>query len=133
MSRVHVIIEYPPFDDATRQKVWQGFLDKLRADTGGKIRLTAGAKTYVMQSAEALKIKLNGREIRNALQTAIALAQFESQQDKDYDEDEVIKVEQVHFERVLVMSRSFRKYLDGIKNDDAEQRAANIYGRNDNP
>jgi hypothetical protein len=84
-----------------------------------------------MQDAKDLKIKLNGREIRNALQTAIALAQFEVKEDPDFTEGEPIKVEKDHFERVLAMSRSCRDYLDSIKRYTAEWRAANLYGRND--
>ena len=131
MSRVHVVIGYPQLDDTKRREIWQGFLDKMRVDTGGQIRLSPSAKTYVMQDAKDLRIKLNGREIRNALQTAIALAQFEAKEDPDYVEGEPIKVEKDHFERVLAMSRSFRDYLDSIKRDTAEWRAANLYGRND--
>jgi ATP-dependent Clp protease ATP-binding subunit ClpA len=117
MSRVHVVIRYPQLDDNKRREIWQGFLDKMRVDTGGQIRLSPSAKTYVMQDAKDLKIKLNGREIRNSLQTAIALAQFEAKEDPDYVEGEPIKVEKDHFERVLSMSRSFREYLDSIKRD----------------
>ncbi|CAG8951356.1 hypothetical protein HYFRA_00007267 [Hymenoscyphus fraxineus] len=131
MSRVHVVIGFPQLDDIKRREIWQGFLDKMKTETGGKIRLTASAKTYIMQSWEDLNIKLNGREIRNALQTAIALAEFEAKEDSDYSEDEVIKVEKDHFERVLSMSRSFRTYLDSIKSDTVEKRAQNLYGRND--
>jgi ATP-dependent Clp protease ATP-binding subunit ClpA len=131
MSRVHIVIAYPHLDDKKRRDIWQGFLDKMRSDTGGQIRLTPAAKTYVMQDAEALKIKLNGREIRNALQTAIALAEFEAKEDPDYQEGEATKVEKDHLERVLTMSRSFRSYCDSIKKDTVESRAANYYGRND--
>ncbi|KUJ11463.1 P-loop containing nucleoside triphosphate hydrolase protein [Mollisia scopiformis] len=131
MSRVHVVIGYPQLDDEKRRKIWQGFLDKMRIDTGGQIRLSNSAKQFVLQGEESLKIKLNGREIRNALQTAIALAEFEAKDDPDYKEGEMIKVEKEHFERVLHLSRSFRDYLDSIRKDTAEARASNYYGRND--
>jgi hypothetical protein len=131
MSRVHVVIGYPQLDDSKRRELWEGFFCKLRADTNGGIRVSQSAKEYVMQDAKALNIKLNGREIRNVLQTAIALAEFEAKEDPDYSEDDKINVAKDHFERVLDMSRSFRVYLDSIKRDTAEQRAANLYGRND--
>jgi SpoVK/Ycf46/Vps4 family AAA+-type ATPase len=132
MSRVHVVIGYPPLDDAKRRELWEGFFRKMRTDTGGSIRVAQSAKDYVMQDAEKLDIKLNGREIRNALQTAIALAEFEAKEDPDYSESDNIVVAKDHFERVLAMSRSFRVYLDSIKADTVELRAKNIYGRNDN-
>lgn len=77
-------------------------------------------------------IELNGREIRNALQTAIALAGFEAKEDANYSEDNKITVLKEHFERVLSMSRGFRDYLDSVKGDSKEERATNFYGRNDN-
>jgi SpoVK/Ycf46/Vps4 family AAA+-type ATPase len=131
MSRVHVVIEYPQLNDKKRRELWEGFFAKLRADTNGSIRIAQSAKDYVLQDANALGIKLNGREIRNALQTSIALAEFEAKEDPDYAEDEKISVSKDHFVRVLDMSRSFRVYLDSIKRDTVEARATNLYGRND--
>lgn len=132
MSRVHVVVGYPPLDDAKRRELWEGFFTKMRADTNGGIRVLKAAKDYVMQDAKDLNIKLNGREIRNALQTAIALAEFEAKEEPDYSEDDKIDVTKDHFERVLHMSRSFNVYLDSIKKNTVETRAANYYGRNDN-
>lgn len=131
MSRVHVVIGYPQLDDTKRRELWEGFFSKLRNDTNGDIRVAQSAKDYVMQDAKDLKIKLNGREIRNALQTAIALAEFEAKEDPDYSEDDKTIVSKDHFERVLNMSRGFRDYLDLIKKDTVELRATNYYGRHD--
>lgn len=131
MSRVHVVIGYPSLDDKKRRELWEGFFQKMRADTNGNIRVAASAKDYVLQSSEKLGIYLNGREIRNTLQTAISLAEFETREDPDYHEDDKITVAKDHFERVLDMSRSFRRYLDSIRHDTAEDRARNLLWRND--
>jgi len=131
MSRVHVVVGYPGLDDGKRRELWEGFFRKMRDDTKGNIRVSPSAKSYVMQDAKDLKIKLNGREIRNALQTAIALATYEAQEDPDYSENDQITVAKDHFEKVLEMSKGFRVYLDKIKGDTVEVRATNLYGRND--
>lgn len=38
--------------------------------------------TYAVADPEALAVKWNGREIRNAIQTAVALAQYEARKSK---------------------------------------------------
>jgi SpoVK/Ycf46/Vps4 family AAA+-type ATPase len=132
MSRVHVVIGYPQLDDAKRRELWEGFFRRMRTDTKGNIRVLESAREYVKQDSKALHIKLNGREIRNALQTAISLAEFEAKEDPDYSEDDKITVAKDHFERVLNMNRSFKVYLNSIKHNTEETRARNLYGRNDN-
>lgn len=149
MSRVHLVVGFPPFDDSKRCKVWEGFFTKMSNETKGSIRVASSAKEYVMQNSSKLEIELNGREIRNVLQTAISLAEYEAKAEEYYKEGDHITVTKGHFERyvtpthsmvlqilimtfsVLEMSRAFKAYIDRIKNDTAKLRAKNYYGRND--
>lgn len=73
----------------------------------------------------------NGREIRNAFQTAIALAEHDTRSAEEYREGDEIVVESDHFRKVMTMSRSFRTYINSIRWDTGEQRANIFYGRND--
>ncbi|TGO60869.1 hypothetical protein BCON_0032g00650 [Botryotinia convoluta] len=130
-SRVDVVIEYPPLDDESRRQIWDGLFEKMYNETDGKIKLSLDTKKYVKQDAERLGIGLNGREIRNALQTAISLADFEAKGERGHKESDPINVEKGHFERVFELSKSFRSYLNSIKRDTPESRAQNYYGRND--
>ncbi|TGO81532.1 hypothetical protein BPOR_1117g00040 [Botrytis porri] len=130
-SRVHVVIEYPPLDDESRRQIWDGLFEKMYNETDGKIKLSLDTKKCVKQDAERLGIGLNKREIRNALQTAISLADFEAKGERGYKESDPINVEKGHFERVFELSKSFRSYLNSIKRDTPESRAQNYYGRND--
>jgi hypothetical protein len=50
--------------------------------------------------------KWNGREIRNAFQTAIALAEYDALHESDREE---IDVELSHFQNVVKLSANFRK------------------------
>jgi SpoVK/Ycf46/Vps4 family AAA+-type ATPase len=129
MSRVHVVLEYPPLSDNQRQKIWDGFFAKLKRECEGRIIVTLNARNYVKQDCEKLNLKLNGREIRNVLQTAIVLAEHEAS--KNGDGDEPVCVERGHFERVVKLCRSFTSYVDSIKNDTSEKRAKQTYLRND--
>lgn len=64
ISRIHVQLYYPDFDDESRQKVWQTFIDKLDRERGDYIRLNIDAKEY-LEGKELKAVKWNGREIRN--------------------------------------------------------------------
>ncbi|KAL5339791.1 P-loop containing nucleoside triphosphate hydrolase protein [Aspergillus crustosus] len=130
ISRVHVIIGFKKLDPAMRKKIWKSFLDKLSTERKHQIRVTPAGKQYIL-GEEMGKMDWNGREIRNAFQTAIALAEYDQRESDDYQEGEEIMVEASHFQRVMAMSRSFKDYLDTIRKDDEDIRATRHYGRND--
>ncbi|KAJ5368006.1 uncharacterized protein N7496_007766 [Penicillium cataractarum] len=106
ISRVHIAIGYPSLSEDARRKVWNGFFRKLVCDRAGKIQISPDAKAWVLETAG--ETQLNGRDIRNALQTAITLAEFESEEDPDYDETLVTIVTKAHFQKVLDMCNRFR-------------------------
>ena len=119
MSRVHTAIEYKTLDSTARERIWNGFFDKLNKEQRGKLIVGRNAKIYV----EERKAELNGREIRNALQTAITLATFQAGQDPDRTDDQPVIVEEKHFRDVLDMSEKFHKYVDAIRDEDLKLRA----------
>jgi len=130
LSRVHVVIEYKKLDDKTRAKIWEGFFEKLKHEKKGEITVHAQAKKYVLESEEVEALKWNGREIRNALQTALALADYEASQEMNGDEGPVVVVSE-HFRRVVEMSRAFYRYMDSIDMTSESKRARLNYDRND--
>ena len=121
ISRVHVAISYQPLTPDVRQKIWNGFFKKLVKERAGKIKVALNAKKWVLDNADS-QDKLNGRDIRNALQTAIRLAEFEALEDPDHDSNESIVVEEAHFRRVLGMSNKFHKYVNSIRREDEKKR-----------
>ncbi|GAP93427.2 putative ATPase family AAA domain-containing protein 3B [Rosellinia necatrix] len=132
ISRVHAAIGYRSFTPEDRAKIWQGFFHKLERERAGKIQVARGAKKWVLEKAASGGAQLNGRDIRNALQTAITLAEAEYEEDPDFDpEKTTIVVDQSHFERVLEISEKFHSYLQSIKKEDERKRAANRFDRND--
>jgi ATP-dependent 26S proteasome regulatory subunit len=64
ISRVHLQLYYPDFDDEQRRQVWKTFTDKLAKERGDYMRLTMDAKDYI-RGAELKALEWNGREIRN--------------------------------------------------------------------
>ncbi|KAL6912573.1 hypothetical protein FSST1_010333 [Fusarium sambucinum] len=129
ISRVHVAIGYEALDGVTRQKVWSGFFRKLVRERAGKIQIAPDAKKWVLDTAG--ETSLNGRDIRNALQTAITLAEFECQEDPDYDASLVTVVTKAHFQKVLEMCNRFRSYVTSIRREDEKKRAQGRGDRND--
>ena len=57
-------------------------------------------------------MKWNGREIRNAFQTAVALAEYDALHESDREESDPINVELSHFQDVVKLSAKFRKYME---------------------
>lgn len=109
VSRIDVKLYYPNWQFEDRQKIWKSFMAKLKAERQQHIRVTMGAKEYILGPAME-KLDLNGREIRNAFQTAVALAEFE----QNKDEEGTILLEEHHVQQVADMSRDFRLYLDEL-------------------
>ncbi|EXK83171.1 hypothetical protein FOQG_12522 [Fusarium oxysporum f. sp. raphani 54005] len=132
ISRVPVAIgyQYQALDEETRRKVWSGFFCKLvLRERAGKVQIASDAKKWVLETAG--ETSLNGRDIRNALQTAITLAEFESEEDPDYDAALVTVVTKAHFQKVLEMCNRFRSYVTSIRREDEMKRAQGRGDRND--
>ncbi|KAL8988503.1 MAG: hypothetical protein Q9177_002432, partial [Variospora cf. flavescens] len=125
ISRVHIAIGYKPLSGEDRKRIWHGFFRKLLKERAGKIQVAPGAKKWVLEMAAAGKAQLNGRDIRNALQTAITLAEAEAEEDPDFDPSKMaIVVDQSHFQRVLDISHKFHEYVRSIRREDEKKRAA---------
>jgi len=132
ISRVHVAIGYRALTGEDRKKIWAGFFRKLVKDRAGKIQIAPDAKKWVLDMAVSGQEQLNGRDIRNALQTAITLAESDCEEDPDFDSSkETIIVLQSHFQRVLDISTKFHNYVASIRREDEKKRAAGRGDRND--
>lgn len=122
-SRIHAKIHYPRLDDAKRMKIWEAFFEKLRKESGSRIFVAKTAREYVLSNPEVLDRHWNGREIRNAFQTALALAEFEASEDDCRPKGQAIEVKLEHFRQVMEMSKKFTEYVDKIEGRDEDERA----------
>ncbi|KAF3010481.1 hypothetical protein E8E14_006327 [Neopestalotiopsis sp. 37M] len=119
MSRIHVVIAYADLGNTERKTIWKQFFDKLTKDRQD-ITITRRAKAYVLDEFEMDKVNYNGREIRNAFQTAVALADYEAQNEGNGNEP---VLDQPHFEHVLSLTADFKEYLKRIRGMDEPSRA----------
>ena len=126
LSRVSAVLQYDHLSDDTRKKIWQGFFKKLQKDAevpgGQKIEVDKYAQKYIFNDEEVRDLRWNGREIRNALQTAISLATYKALRESKGSE-EVVDVEEEHFRSVVSMSRKFRTYMKDISGLEEDERA----------
>ncbi|OJD32610.1 atpase aaa+ type core protein [Diplodia corticola] len=122
MSRVHVAIGFEKLDVAKRRGIWASFFDKLEREAKGQIAVSADARTFVLESDDMAENEWNGREIRNAFQSAIAIAEYEASKDPEFnDEEDEIVVSVEHFRRVMMMSKKFRDHVEKARKDNESE------------
>jgi hypothetical protein len=121
-SRIHMALYYPPLEWKYTKKIWQTHLQKLT-----KSVLVAVDETDILEYAEELFERQNkprspigpvwnGRQIRNAFQSAVALAGYKQQGGK-------IRLERSHFDDVSKVSNEFNHYVWSIKSQSDADKA----------
>ena len=143
LSRVAIVLQYDRLTDDIRKKIWRGFFTKLKKDmeiiehrectkenAPIKVNISKYTQDYVLNDPEVKDLKWNGREIRNALQTAISLASYKASKESG-ETSNVVDVEEEHFKSVVQMSRKFKDYMNGITGKEEGERAKARYDRND--
>ncbi|KAH9892041.1 P-loop containing nucleoside triphosphate hydrolase protein [Xylariomycetidae sp. FL2044] len=127
-SRIHVALRYRALTDADRERIWlQGF-ERLERDSGGRVRVSVATREYAYASRDVSALRWNGREIRNGLQTAVALAEADALEDgvavaaDDDNAATVVTVTDKHLRAVVKMSRGFKNFMSKRK----KSRAGNL-------
>ncbi|KAK8030090.1 ATPase family AAA domain-containing protein 3B [Apiospora rasikravindrae] len=128
-SRIHVSLYYPELNCDKTIKVFniniqmmkERFEDKGRTIVVDDIQSFAEAHYNKNENA-----RWNGRQIRNACQTALALAEFEAQGSSHMavlNPDAVVHLKLSHFETVQQAYLDFAHYMDTVYGSTAETRA----------
>ncbi|MCJ1438851.1 hypothetical protein MMC27_008241 [Xylographa pallens] len=130
-SRIHMSLYYPSLDrDATRE-IWTWHIKnvvKNKKDiTVDKKEIFKFALAHFAELEEE-KVVWNGRQIRNAFQTAVALAEYDAFKiNEKYKAEEKPHLKAAHFEQVAKASKDFDKYLQvvwgGLNENDLSRRA----------
>lgn len=130
-SRIHVALHYRALSDADRERIWINGFERLERESGGAVHVGVGAREYAYESADVRSLRWNGREIRNALQSAVALAEGDALDDVHSNEDgAVVRVTDRHLRHVVRMSRGFKDFLESHRHQglDEERSDDGIYG-----
>ena len=113
-SRIHVILYYPILNKKVSTKIWKNHIAKAQEYFEEKGEDLSIRKQEIMLFSEKHFKSLekdgaepwNGRQIRNAFQTAIALAEHDA-----YKEGSKPRLTRRQFKQVANASREFDKYL----------------------
>ncbi|GAW27235.1 putative AAA family ATPase [Rosellinia necatrix] len=122
-SRIHLPLYYPPLEWKFAKQIWCTCLERLASSTVvefDKEDILAYAETFFdKQNAKNSKIGpvWNGRQIRNAFQSAVALAGYQRAGDR-------FRLEREHFERVSKVSNEFNYYIWSIKTETDADKAS---------
>jgi hypothetical protein len=130
-SRVHISLYYPPLTKKTSLEIWKMNLNRLEREEKGRStkRPIIFSRKDIMEFANAhwadneiSNTNWNGRQIKNAFQTAIALAEFEYMelQSKLKTNDGGPLLEASHFKKVATASARFDRYLISVRSTDAK-------------
>lgn len=125
ISRIHVVLHYPDFTDKQREKIWMTSFRKLEEERP-EIKIGVGVTDYALENSELKKLKWNGREIRNAFNTIVALAEFDAEQKRIGGRAGVrVTLERSHLVQVVEMSAKFKEYMRKTRGMD-ESRYAKV-------
>ncbi|KAK8081104.1 ATPase [Apiospora hydei] len=124
ISRIHVVIHYEDLGEPQRKRIWEQFFDKLERERKESIIVESRAKHFVLNDSEMRKIPWNGREIRNAFQTAVSLAEYRFHFEGGKEESDKIVLDKMDFEQVCQMSLDFKAYLTKVHSGDDEKDRA---------
>lgn len=132
-SRIHISLYYPPLDAEKTRDIWKMNLERLskkkeRRNESMRFNekeIFAYAQNHYTETS-ARGASWNGRQIRNAFQTASALAEFEAHERNKKTKQKSMETGEVflatdpqlkvrHFEEIASASYEFDKYISETK------------------
>ncbi|KAH7031941.1 P-loop containing nucleoside triphosphate hydrolase protein [Macrophomina phaseolina] len=120
MSRIHMSIEYKPFNKTTTMEVYRLRLKRLTEEFEAREIPLRVKQQDILDWAKAQfkeqskkKLQWNGRQIFNAFQTAVAMAEWECR-NEDGGKPKKVSLKKRHFEKVAEVSRGFEAYITGL-------------------
>lgn len=130
-SRIHVSLEYPQLTEESTQTILDLNIRLIRErfrKNGRAIEIDEEGIGFKVSNywQRNQKTRLNGRQIRNACQTALALAEFDAQGGShkvDPKTDAKVVLRSKYFDTVLKAYLDFNKYLKDIYGISPEERA----------
>ncbi|KAG8161101.1 hypothetical protein KVR01_009365 [Diaporthe batatas] len=124
-SRIHVTLYYRKLSKRSALKIWKTNVRRLKKLNDD--RVLQGLKSVEFDEKSIIKyaekhladLKWNGRQIRNAFQTAIALADFEVSDSPD----KVPMMTKKHFVKLGRAAAEFDEYLESVHGMDEDKMA----------
>ena len=130
----------PDFDKKTTLAVWKTFIDQTVhvLKSSGRSHVTINGEEIIKFakkhwkdtcSEDSKRARWNGRQIRNAFHTAVAMAEFRARTYNDgaeYDESKDVKISvgREEFEKIASTAREFDKYMTETMGTTFEAKAS---------
>ncbi|KAK0621937.1 P-loop containing nucleoside triphosphate hydrolase protein [Bombardia bombarda] len=139
-SRVHCTLYYPPLDDSQSFQIWKmniNLLDERNKGSDHALRVRFSRQDIETYAQKHWKrspedARWNGRQIKNAFQTAIALAEWDHYQQtggNPHPDGPLLLTS--HFDIVAKASAHFDEYLAKVRGTDKTRAKANEIRRDD--
>lgn len=136
-SRIHLAIEYRSLDKHKRQQIWLKHINQMQQQQDAPSwpkevpRVTVDEITQNFITSETgvkniESLKMSGRDIRNAFQTAVKLARFDAEAKArvaNRPPPKTIKLESRHFEKAMKTKFDLKKAINGIHGRTEDERA----------
>lgn len=117
ISRIHVALHYKRLNDDDRRQIWAKNFSRLKKE--GVVEVNPETIIFAVSDPEVQAVEWNGREIRNAFLTAVAMAGYEAKE----QHKSAVTLEPKHLRSVVKMSRLFKDYISSTqKNQDEASR-----------
>ncbi|GLA61841.1 hypothetical protein AtubIFM54640_002374 [Aspergillus tubingensis] len=133
ISRIHCALYYPPLDRQRTLEVWRKGIGRMKLHNGSCPIPVKFDRKEILDFARRLwkdGYRWNGRQIKNALQTAVALAEWDKIKNNPNSEAcPELKVE--HFDTVAKANAHFESYLTQVRTSDDTRAKYNALRRDD--
>ncbi|KAK0713531.1 hypothetical protein B0T26DRAFT_742174 [Lasiosphaeria miniovina] len=130
-SRTHVILHYELLTVQDRRTIWEKLIKKLQSERQDIYVTGAAAKKYILDDPEITEANWNGREIRNAFQTAVQLAQCSFFMERTKMRMHGRAKARTHLQEVCQMTSRYKEYRYKVLKSTEPRRAAEEKVRND--
>lgn len=146
-SRIHVALEYPAVGEQATLEIWRNLLQRIKRDNQkAEVRIRFDEEALLLFAEQHYRkhrhnrTTWNGRQIRNAFQTAIGIGQYERL--KKIDEavargkapdktTRYIRLSVMSFRTIAETAIDFEKYMTKTRGDDRENAATQHFRRDD--
>jgi hypothetical protein len=143
-SRIHVSLRYPSLDLASTKSIWEKLLNRIERDNVGQTVKVVFDRDSLMAFAEKhyaqhrpSRSTWNGRQIRNAFQTAIALGQYdrfkalrrrgiateEAAERTGKEKNLRIELTRRNFQKIASTAKDFEDYMSNVRGSDPHAAA----------
>ena len=139
-SRIHIALQYPGVDLHSTEKIWNNLLDRIQRDNDGAAIKIEFSRELLLEFArdhfnahKDSQTTWNGRQVRNAFQTAIAMGQYErlgrakdeglTPAEAERSGDKKLRTARLtrrNFEKIAKTARDFEDYITSTRGVDSQ-------------